>query len=76
MVEHALVIHFVNVIPGEDDYVFGLLGADGINILIDCVCRSHVPVFTNSLHGRQNLNELADFAAENIPAFPDLAIQR
>ena len=76
LLEHAPVIHFVDVVAGEDDHVLRLLGADGIDVLIDRVGRPHVPVFADPLHGRQDFDELADFAAENIPAFADLAIQR
>src|SRR5208283_2910972 len=37
---------------------------------------SHVPVLADALHGRQNFDELADFAAKNVPALADLPIQR
>ena len=62
--------------PAEDEHVLGLLGADGIDVLIDRVGRPHVPVLADPLHGRQDFDELADLTAENIPAFADLAIER
>src|SRR5258707_2973134 len=76
LLEHATVIHFVDVVAGEDEHVFGLLGANGIYVLIDRVGRPHVPVLADPLHGRQDFDELADFTAENVPTFADLTIQR
>ena len=76
LLEHAIVIHLVDVVAGEDEHVFGLLGADGIDVLIDRVGRPHVPVLADPLHGRQDFDELADFIAENVPAFADLTIER
>ena len=52
LLEHARVIHLVDVVAGEDDHVLRLLGADGIDVLIDRVGRPHVPVLADPLHGR------------------------
>ncbi len=41
LLEHFLVIHFVDVIAGEDEDVIRLLAADGINVLVDGVGRAH-----------------------------------
>ncbi len=76
LLQHAAVIHFVNVVAGEDEDVLGLLGADGINVLINGVGGAHIPVVADALHGRQDLDEFADFAAEDVPAFADLAVER
>jgi hypothetical protein len=74
--EHFAVIHLVDVIAGENEHIFGLLGADGINILIDRVGRTLIPLVADALHGRQHFDEFSDFAAENIPALTDVAVQR
>src|SRR5260221_13990855 len=76
LLKHAAIIHFVNVVAGEDDHVFGLLGTDGIDVLIYRVGGPHVPVLADPLHGWQDFDELADFTAKNVPAFADLTIQR
>jgi hypothetical protein len=76
LLEHALVVHLVDVIARKNDHVLRLFRADGINVLIDRVSRPHVPVLADPLHGRQDFNELANLAAKNIPAFADLAIER
>src|ERR1019366_2233500 len=74
--EHALVVHFVDVVTRENEHILGLLGANRIDVLINGVGGPHVPVVAYALHGRQDFNEFADFAAENIPAFADLAVER
>src|SRR4029077_6920902 len=76
LVHHELVIHFVNVIAGEDDHMLTLLAADGINILVNGVGCTQVPVFAYALHGRQDFNEFTQLARHHgAPAFTDVAIQ-
>ena len=76
LLHHLAVIHFVDVVAGKNQDVLGLLGADGINVLIDRVGCALIPLIADALHGRKNFDELADFAAENVPAFADVAVQR
>src|SRR5581483_1996234 len=72
-----VVIHFVNVIAGEDHHVFRLLAADGIDVWIYSISRAHVPVLTHAFHGWQNLDEFAEFARnDSAPSFTDVAIER
>src|SRR5215471_15957266 len=53
-----------------------LLGADGIDVLVHRVSRSHVPVFTDALHRRQDLNELPQFPPYDVaPAFTDMPVE-
>ena len=61
LLQHLAIVHLVDVVAGEDQHVLRLLGADGVNVLVDSVCRAHVPVGADALHGRKNLNELAQF---------------
>jgi hypothetical protein len=75
LLHHLAVIHFVNVIAGKNEDVFGLLGADGINILVNRVSRALIPLIADPLHGGKNFDKLSDFAAENVPAFADVAIE-
>jgi len=74
--QHAPVVHLVNVIAGEDEHVLGLLGTDGINVLIDRVRRAHIPVIADPLHRGENFNELSYLAADDIPTFTDVPVER
>ena len=75
--QHAAVVHFVDVVAGEDDDVLGLLAADGVDVLVDGVRSAHVPVGAGALHGRHELKELAQFLGHNAgPAFADMAVER
>ena len=57
--------------------MLGLLAADGINVLVDRVGGAHVPGGAGALHGRQNLEELAQLLRHNAgPAFTNVAVQR
>src|ERR1039458_1634725 len=52
LLQHAPVIHFVDVVAREDDHVLRLFGTDGVDVLIDRVRRSHVPVLADPFHRR------------------------
>ena len=75
LLHHLAVIHFVDVIAGKNEDVLGLLGADGINVLVNRVGCALIPLVADPLHGRKHFDELSDFAAENVPAFADVAVQ-
>ena len=64
------------MVAGKNQHVLGLLGADGINILINRVGRALIPLVADPLHGRQDFDELAHLAAQNVPAFADMAVER
>ena len=76
LVEHQPVVHLVDVIAREDQHVLGLLGADRVNVLVDGVGGAQVPVLAHPLHGRQDLDELAQVAGHDVPALADVAVQR
>ena len=77
VIEHQPVIHFVNVVAGKNEHMLWLLGADGVDILVNRVGGAHVPVGADPLHGRQDLNELAQFLGHDAgPAFADVAVER
>ena len=76
LLEHEFVIHFVDVVAGENQNVLGLLGADGINVLVNGVGGALVPLVADPLHGRQHFDEFVDLAADDVPAFADVAVQR
>ena len=75
LAHHLAVIHFVDVVAGENQHVFRLLGADGINVLVDGVGGALIPLVADALHGGQDFDEFSDFAAEDVPAFADVAVQ-
>ena len=77
VLQHAAVVHLVDVVAAQDDHVLRLLAADGIDVLIDRVGRAHVPVGAGTLHGRQQLEELAQLLRHNAgPAFADMPVER
>jgi hypothetical protein len=65
------------VVAGEDEDVLGLLGADGVDVLVDGVGGALVPGFGDALHGREDLDELAEFVGDHrAPALADVAVER
>jgi hypothetical protein len=55
--------------------VLRLLGADGINVLVNRVGRALVPLLADPLHGRQHFDELSYFAAQNVPALAHVPVK-
>ncbi len=52
LLQHAGVVHLVDVVARKDDDVLGLFGADGVDVLVDGVGGALVPGFGDALHGR------------------------
>ena len=71
---HQAVIHLVDVIAGKNQHILGLFGADGIDVLVNRVRRALIPLLAHALHGRQDFDELAHFAAQNVPAFANVPV--
>ena len=70
------VVHLVDVVAGEDEDVLRLFGADGVDVLVDGVGGALVPGLGDALHGREDLDELAELAGDDgAPAFADVAVE-
>ena len=74
LLEHFLVIHFVDVIAGKDEDEIGLLAADGIDVLIDGVGGALIPVLGDAHLRREHFDEIA-VAHEQRPAAAHVAIE-
>ena len=60
LLKHLLVIHFVDVVAGENDDVARVLAADGINILVNGVGGAEIPIGGDAHLRRQNFDEFAE----------------
>ena len=74
--QHARVVHLVDVIAGKDDQIPRAFPRDRIEILIDGVRRSLIPVLADALLRRQNLDEFAELLGDDAPAHADVAVER
>ena len=76
LIDHRFVVHFVDVVAGEDQHFLGTFFFDGVNILVDGVGGALVPIFVDPLLGRHHVDEFAQFAAEiSSPAVVDVAVE-
>ena len=74
--DQAEVVHLVDVVAGQDDHIFGMFFFQRVDVLIDRVGRSLIPVFIDPLLRRHDVDELAQFAAqEPPPAEVDMPVQ-
>ena len=74
LLEHLQVIHFVNMIAGKNKNEIRLFGADGINVLVDGVGGSLIPVLRNAHLRGEDFDEFA-VAHERGPAAAHVAIE-
>ena len=72
--QHVAIVHFVNMIGGEDQNFVGRFGQDALHVLMHCVRRPPVPVVADALHRRQDLDELPHFGGEDLPAVADMPV--
>ena len=74
--QHLRVVHLVHVVAGEDDDVSRVLALEGVQVLVHGVGSAEVPVFTDSLLRRQDLDELAELLGDDTPPHAHVAAQR
>jgi len=70
------VVHFVDVIPREDQDMAGSIAFKEIEILPNGIGRAPVPVEAYALLGRHDFKEVSYLPAEDIPAFFQMIVQR
>ena len=74
-VHHLAVVHFVDLVGGQDQRQWGLLHDDALAVLEDRVGRPQVPVVPQALHGRNGFDELAQLRRQDVPAVADVPDQ-
>ena len=60
LLEHAAVIHFVNVVAGKNKNEFGALAADGINVLVHGVGGALIPLLRDAHLRRKDFDIFAE----------------
>src|SRR5712691_1300556 len=74
LLEHAAVIHLVDVIAGEDEDEFRALAADGVDVLVDGVGGTLIPLLRDAHLWRENFDVIAE-SGEGRPAGANVAVQ-
>src|SRR5229473_1873381 len=74
LLEHAAVIHFVDVIAGEDKNEFRALAADGVDVLVDRVGGALIPLLRDAHLRREDFDVVAE-AGERRPASANVAVK-
>ena len=75
LLKHFLVVHLVDVVAGQNDDVARVLAADGINVLVNGVGGSEVPIGGNAHLRRQDFDEFAE-AEQLRPALAGVPVER
>jgi hypothetical protein len=76
IINEKSIIHFVDVITGEDQNVLGLVAVNKVEVLPDRVGCAPVPVKAHPLLGRNGFEKMAHFPAENIPSLFQMIVER
>ena len=64
------------MIARQHDHVLRRLAHDRVQVLVHGVGGAQVPVLADALLRRQDLDELAEFLGDDVPAHADVAIER
>ncbi len=73
--DHRLIVHFIDVIAAEDEEDIGARAFEGVDVLVDGVGGASIPVFVESLLGRENIDVFVQFAAKKAPGEVDVAVE-
>jgi len=65
--QHHTIIHFINMIPGQNQYIFRFMCSDNIQVLIQCICCTQIPILLNSLLCRKQFNKFIEFTTKVSP---------
>ncbi len=69
LLQHLLVVHFIDVVAGQDDHVLRAVALDDVDVLIDGVGGAEIPHgLRHALRGRQHVETLVALGAEEVPA--------
>ena len=79
LLQHELVVHFIDVIARQHDDVFGVVALDDVDVLINRVGGAEIPaVLGNALARGQDIEALVADGAQEVPAaqeMPDQAMR-
>jgi hypothetical protein len=73
--QHLRVVHLVHVIAREHDDVARRLAIDRVQVLKYRVGSAEIPMLSDSLLRRQNLDELAQFLGHDVPPHADVPVE-
>ena len=63
IIQQPGIVHFINVVAGQDDDELGPFFFDGIDVLIHGVGGALVPMLVDALLGRHDVDKFAQFPA-------------
>src|SRR5277367_6020304 len=68
LLQHELVVHFVDVVTGENDDIPGAITFDDIDVLINRIRGPEIPIgFGNALARGQNVETLVALGPKEVP---------
>ena len=78
LLEHQLVIHFIDMVARQDDHILGVVAPDDVDVLIHRIRGSGIPhAFVEALARGKNVEALVALGPEEIPTplqMPDQAV--
>ena len=73
--QHFAVVHFVDMVAGQQDHVLRVVAFDDVDVLVHRVGGAFVPAIPEPLGGGQDIETLVAFRAEEVPAALHVADQ-
>jgi hypothetical protein len=77
LLQHQFVVHLVDVIARKDHHVFGRVGLDDVDVLIDRIGSAFIPLqLGNTLRGGEDIEAFVAFGPQEVPRPVHVADQR
>jgi hypothetical protein len=73
--DHLSIVHFINVIPREDQDQVGPFHLQGVNVLKNGIGCPLIPVLINPLLGGNGLDEFPQRGGKDIPSQLDVTVE-
>src|SRR4051794_14618124 len=74
--QQLAIVHLIDVMAAKDNHIVRILAFDRVDVLVDRIRRSLIPLFRRTKLWRNREDELPSLIGKDIPAEADMTIER
>src|SRR5262245_57671279 len=73
--DHVAIIHLVDMVSRQDQHIFGVGLLDAVDVLVDGIGGSFVPMFVDALLRRKDLRIFVELPTQETPSGGNVAVE-